>query len=379
MAWGQWTRKPATAEHGAAMAGLDLNATRAAAMFGAPSQPPRPIRWGEGVDELPLALSLERRAPEVGSAALALRRRSPHQFCSGFLPFLGQPRTWGTGRYKVHAASALAHVAERLRQGLAGVAGLAITLPAYLTSKQVNLGLTALEAIRLPMHGSAALPLALAGAAGPTRRGVLLVLDADDFALTWSVLDSDGKVVRLNGTLTLPHLGIRAWVDRLMVAVADRCVRICRRDPRDSASAEQSLDEQLTGIVSQPRPAKPWSLSVRTEHWYQTLSYPPEEIDRVVAGLARQAADAIRPALDEAGVTTMPDVVWATAAASHLPGLLGEASLRLPDRTAVEELPTHAPAMAAHRLALKRVAGELPEGHLEGAWPFPPAERVQSR
>ena len=47
------------------------------------------------------------------------------------------------------------------------------------------------------------------------------------------------------GTAVWPRLAVKAWKDKLLDAVSDRCVRLCRRDPRDSAEAEQSLFEQL--------------------------------------------------------------------------------------------------------------------------------------
>ncbi len=48
--------------------------------------------------ELPLALALDGRVPEVGERGLSLQRKAPHSACVDFLPFLGERRHWGTGQ-----------------------------------------------------------------------------------------------------------------------------------------------------------------------------------------------------------------------------------------------------------------------------------------
>jgi hypothetical protein len=328
--------------------------------------PARPALLADPDEELPLALSLEHRNVEVGTAALAHRRRSPHLLCVGFLPVLGQPRMWTHARHKLDASFALAHVADRIRKSLENVGTLYVTLPGYLAASQVQLARSIMEAAKLPLAGSATLPLALA-ARSETRRGTALVFDADDHAATWTLLTADAKQVRCVGMTTLANHGVRAWVDRLMDYVADRCIRLCRRDPRDSALAEQSLDEQLTAHLSQARHTKLLSLSVRTEHWFQNLVFLPEEIEKACTGLARTVADGLRQCLAE--TVTPPDVLWVTASAARLPGVAGAVNVRLPERTAVEELSVHAPAEAAHALAVRRARGELPAGHLDAALP----------
>jgi hypothetical protein len=366
MAWGTWSRKQAA--DGAAVAGLDLNAGRARAAFAAPGMPARPVLLGDTDEELPLAVGLEHRAPEVGPAVLRLRRRAPHQLCEGFLPALGQPRLWTSGRHKLDAAGAFAAVAEKIRSALAGTAGAAVTFPPYLAPGQVKVATGILEAAKISILGTAALPLAIAAATPDFTRGTAVVVDVDDHAATASALVADHKHYRVLASLSVPA-GLRAWVDQLMAFVADRCIRVCRRDPRDSAAAEASLDEQLTATLAAPRSIKPLALSVRTEHWFQNLVLAPDELERACVPLARTLADGLRQVLAD---VPAPEVAWLTSSASRLPGLTGAVGLRLPERTVVDELPPAAPAEAAHRLALRRLRGELPAGHLDAALPRTP-------
>ncbi len=56
-----------------------------------------------------------------------------------------------------------------------------------------------------------------------------------------------------------PQLAVRLWKNKLLDAVSDRCVRMCRRDQRDSAEAEQALYEQLDEVLDR---------AFRTTHQY---------------------------------------------------------------------------------------------------------------
>src|SRR5688572_16104657 len=105
MGWVNWTRR-ATESFGASAAtlGLDLNSTRLRAMSGEAGRPPRPVPLDEALDELPLAVSFENRTPEVGRAALALERRTPHLTAFDFLNDINLPRRWDGGRHSFTAA-----------------------------------------------------------------------------------------------------------------------------------------------------------------------------------------------------------------------------------------------------------------------------------
>jgi hypothetical protein len=372
MAWGTWSRKAEPAAQ--SVVGLDLNAGRARAVYGpAVGATPRVLLLDEQHADLPLVISLEWRAAEVGRAGQALVRRLPHAVCRDFLPALGQAREWRAGRHRLDAAAALALVTERLRRPLAGQQAVAVAVPSYLTVGQVTLLTGALEQCRLPVLSTATVPLALAATADNARLGTVLVADADSHAFTWTVLTVDGPQVRLVASLTLPTAGARAWLDRLLDAVADRCVRLCRRDPRDSAAAEQSLYEQLDVALDHSRPGQPVALHIRTAQWYQELTLTPEELDGFCAPLAQRTAAGIRQSLAQAHTAAralaQPDEVWVTYDAARLPGLITALTPQLPEATAIRSLPADAVARATHALAGRWLTGDLPRGHLDASAP----------
>lgn len=365
MIWGQRARKPAGDE---AVVGLDINATRCRAAVGPAGLPPRAALLDESSEELPLALALDRRPAGVGHVALGHRRRSPHLLCSGFLPLLGEPRTWTAGRQKFDAAAALTAVASAASDRVGPAKTVYAALPAYLTLPQVQFARAALESARLPLAGSCSAPLAAAVATG-LRRAVAVFLDADDHASVWSLLLVDARAATVAHSVSLPHFGVRAWVERLMDSAADQCIRLCRRDPRDSAGAEQALEDQIAEYLRPDRADGPLGLSVRTEHWFQNFVFAPDEIARACGGPARVVADGLRQLLDERpGVT--PDAIYLSAAAARLPGLATLIDVRRPDRAAVERLAINAIEVAAHALAVRRSRADLPALHLDTTLPL---------
>ena len=115
----------------------------------------------------------------------------------------------------------------------------------------------AFENAKLPVLGTAATPIALAGTIDEDF-STAIVADADDHALTWTVLAGGGEQIRVLANLTQPAAGIRIWLDRLLDAVSDRCIRLCRRDPRDSAAGEQGVYEQLDAALDHLAPGNRW-------------------------------------------------------------------------------------------------------------------------
>jgi hypothetical protein len=382
MAWGNWSRSKS--ETPGAVVGLDLNATRARAAYGqADGGPPRSLPLEDPHPDLPLVISLEKRAPEVGRSGLGLIRRLPHLVVRDFLPALGQNRTWTAGRHHLDAAGAIALVAERLKPAFAGQHGLAAIVPAYLSMPQVAKLTSALERARLPILGTATLPLAVAATHAPpsTSEGALgwgfgtaLVVDIDGHALTWTVLTEDGTNIRVVTTLTLPTLSERVWLDRVLSAVSDRCVRLCRRDPRDSAGAEQALYEQIDAILDPAHLSHAVTFSVRTDHWFQTVSVQPDEMDGFCAALAKATVDGMRQALAQAHTvvpaTAPPTVVWVAPGVARLPGMVSALAANLPETSAVRVLQLEAIAHSAHALACAWRHGGLPRGHLDATAPI---------
>lgn len=372
MSWGLWSRKQSEpAMSAASLIGLDLDARRARAVHGPSGDTtPRPLKLDPPHDELPLTVSLEHRTPQVGHEALGLIRRLPHLTAPAFLAALGQPREWRAGKVRIDPTGATTLAAECVRAAAAGSPAVAVAVPAYLSPQQVTILAAALEHVRLGVLGTVATPLAVAAVA-PDRFRTALFVDADDHALTWTVLTSDGEKARAVATLALAHLNVRVWLDRLLDATADRCVRVCRRDPRDSSVAEQFLYEQLLGALDRPA-AMSVPLTIRTAHWYQELNLAPDDLPAFGAPLARKATDGLRAVLEEAQANAKnldePDLIWATHDAARLPGLQNALDAIGGDAP-VQVLPPDALALAAFALAGRWQCGELPRGHLDATVP----------
>ncbi len=380
------------------LVGLDLNATRARAAEGTPGMAARPLALDGAHADLPLALSLEGRAAVVGRAGLALCRRLPHLACLNFLPCLGEPRTWAAGRHRLDAARALALVLERLQAACAGAQASVVVVPSYLGAAQVETLVCLAEKARLPVHGWLSAPLAAALAAAAEERwsGPALVADVDDHALTWSAVSATAAEVRLLDTQSLPRLGTRVWRERLLDAVADRCVRQSRRDPRASADAEQGLYDQLDGVLDACRRGQAAEVLVQMAHWGQNLFLRPDEAAACCAPLVRQALAALHALCGSLPPGGTPPVILVTDAAGRLPGLVaaleetvGEVIPAAPvvadgedfgaallddepeERRGVAVLAADAPARAACDLAGRLLRGELPRGAVTSA-PLPP-------
>lgn len=375
--------------------GLDLNATRARAIQGEPAgdgpQVPRGLALEGHERELPLAVSLEERRPRVGRAGAGLCRRSPHLACLDFLPYLGDGHIWDAGRHRLDAASALALVCEHLQHRLGAAEGVTAALPAYLSPAQAALVASLAKKARWRLLGSIPAPLAVALAAHEHLpwSGLAVVVDLDGHALTWSAVTVREDVLHLLHTHTVPQLARGVWLCRLLDGAALRCVRLSRRDPRESAETEQALFDHLTAALDTPRGDEPVEMVLQTPHWYQHLRFPPAELSALCAPLVRRAIVETQEFL--AGIAALGPVgaVLLTGAAARLPGLaaaLDELILRPEAEPSANEehpdfgedliegnilsahvhvLDDDAVARAAFDLAVRQHRGVLPRGHLD--------------
>ncbi len=374
------------------LVGLDLNATRARALAGPAGALPQPLPLDGAERDLPTALSLEGRAAEAGRAGAALVRRAPHLVCRDFLAHVGTGRSWSAGRHRLDAAAAAGLFFQRLARCCAGASAVALAVPAYLNLEQAELLGGLAEKARLKLAGTlpGALAAALAAFADQPWSGPAAVLDADDHALTWSAVVADGDRARLIAAHPTPQLGLGVWKERLLNAAADRCVRQTRRDPRDSAEAEQGLFEQLDGALDACRQGRVAELHVRSASWFQNLLLHADDVAGFCARLTRQAVAEAQSFLKSLDLGP-PAVVLVTDAAGRLPGLPAalEDSLRLPASVGPREpsddfgedllqvvpgeparvvvLPPDAAARSAWELAGRWQRGGLPEGHLDAA------------
>lgn len=394
-----WTRKPAVpaAVHDRSRTvGLDLTSTRVRAVSVGPGRA-RPLILDDPHEDLLLFAHLDRRTPEVGRIGYGLVRKLPHTTASNFLPQLGFPRTWTAGRNTLTPDSALALAFEKLFAPVTTDAeAFALALPAYLTPPQARKLSEIAAKAKLPLRGTVAAPLALAArladvvlgnhppepdadavsddgkadwivpirppAGGP---GSVVVLDADEFALTGSVVAVEPGEARLAAAAHWPRLSQKAWKDRLLDAVADRCVRLCRKDPRDSADAEQALFEQLDDALERARFGQKVSLSLRAAHWYQDVTQQPADFDGYCVSLAKLGAESVRELVASANLPAPPRAVWLTPAAGRLPGLANAVYRASSEQTQIAVLSENAVAEATAALVPRWLSGELPRVHLD--------------
>jgi hypothetical protein len=377
--------------------GLDLNTTRARAIQGEHHGPGPHIPLGLPLDgnarELPLAVGLEERQPQVGRAGAGLCRRSPHLACLDFLPYLGDDRTWDSGRHRLDAAGAFALVCGHLQRRLGRAEGVTVALPAYLSAAQAALLANVAGRARWRLLGSVHVPVAVALAAHEHLpwSGVAVVVDLDGHALTLSAVTVREDLVRVPHTQSAPHLARGVWLCRLLDGAALRCVRLSRRDPRESAETEQALFDQLAAVLDTRVGEEPAEMVLQTPHWYQHLKFSAAELSAFCAPLVRRTLAEMQQFLADIAALGPVGAVLLTAPAARLPGLaaaVDELILRPDAEPTVEEdqadfgedliednvlsarvhvLDDDAVARAAFDLAVRQHRGDLPRGHLDSA------------
>ena len=330
--------------------GVALTATAVRAVQLPPGGKVKPIGLGESSDDLPLACRLGR---PLQPGATDLLRSAPHQVCTNYLSQLGTPRQWQVGRAISTPEDALAATFAVVAQRLGGPETLALVLPPTLTAAQVKTVTRIAGDTGLILRAVASAPLATAAYnldVDEDQGNSVIVVDCDDFALTATRLHHDGESVQQSAVAAFPALSVKLWGDRLIDGLADRCVRLCRRDPRDSATAEQALYDQIGPALDRARAGLGASLTVRHDHWVQDLSASPADWDALATPLAIEAARRLGEFATRSGT---PRAVWLTPEAARLPGLLGRLTVLLPDAVTVSVLAANAVAEAAAALAAR--------------------------
>jgi hypothetical protein len=378
------------------LVGIDLNATRALAVAGPSLHEFGQIQLDAPYDDLPLALSLEDRTPRVGHAGLALARLRPHSCCCDFLSYLGTDKIWSSNHHHLDADQALTLVFRHLANVLSGLGwtqpsstgGLALSLPGWMDPTHVtHLTRLAIDS-RLPILGTVSAPLA-AILASPILAGemgeLLLVIDVDNSALTWSIVERDAGVLRVR--LVQPSWGLARgiWIRKLLDGVANRCVRQCRRDPRDNATTEQALFEQLLRVLDTSRHPVV-QLNIQGEGWVHHLMLHLDELAAIVANLLRTFVADLESFLREIATIGPLAGVVLTHSAVSLPGLLSALRAKIAQlpsaatnpfdtalirhtaihpEEAIHPLAYDALAGVAQHLAVRIHDGEIPRGRLE--------------
>lgn len=363
------------------LVGLDLNATRARAVVGVSGAPPKPLPLDDPRPTLPAALSLQGRYAEVGRAGVALCRALPHLVCDNFLSRLGTPYEWVAGRHRLDATKALTSFLEPIRTVAASAKGVVFAVPPYLDRKQGELFATAAGKAKMSYLGSVPSPIALSLSAflSSPWSGPAIVVDVDDHALSFSVVQSTPGNVELNAnedmvpgsfSLVMAHtqsrsrLGLVAWKSRTIDGVADSCIRHSRRDPRDSGTAEQMLYDQLDDVFDTIRQEQMVEVVVQGPSWCQNLILRPEDVRAFCAPLAAHAVERLRELL-VSGDAEGTQRVLVSAAAWRLPGLREALQDELFEGAGLTALDADAAAVGAHSLAVYFEGGALPREHLD--------------
>ncbi len=375
--------------------GLDLNATRARAIQGenpgAGPHVPLALPLDGDERELPLALSLEERRPRIGRAGASLCRRSPHLACVDFLPYLGDSRLWIGGRHRLDAAGALALVCAHLQQRFGRAEGVAVAVPAYFSAVQTALLADVAGRARWRLLGSVPAPVAAALAAQVYLpwSGQAALIDLDGAALILSAVAVQDDRVHLRHVHLVPRLGRGVWLGRLLDGAALRCIRLSRRDPRESAETEQALFDQLSAVLDSGGDESA-EMVLQTPHWYQHLQFAPGELPAICAPLVQRTLAEIRRFLADISELDTIGAVLLTGPAARLPGLRAaiEELIHQPDNmppldeenddfgegliednglpARVHVLDDDALARAAFDVAVRQRRGDLPHGHLDG-------------
>ncbi|MGL4419643.1 MAG: hypothetical protein ACRCZF_03165 [Gemmataceae bacterium] len=389
-----WNRKssekPGSGNGRPRRVGLDVTASRARAVMSV-AGPCAAVPLDDMTEELPLYVSLLERRAEVGLAGLALVRKMPHLVATNFLPRLGQPHAWTGPRLTLAPEGCLAAVFDKLRAPLSpDTEALAITLPAYLTLAQMKAVRDAAIRVKLPVLGvapaammiaahraqavlePATVPMPTSATADPPAEwvvpirsadhgpGHVVILDADEHALSATIVHITPTDVRRVAAAVWPRASQRLWFDRLLDGIADRCVRVCRRDPRDSADAEQALFEQIEMLVERAAANQATTITLRSEHWYQDLTLTPADLQQMTAKLAGFSTEALSTFVTGANLPLPPRAVWLSADAGRLPGLAQKLYENMPERTQLSLLPASAAAEAAAAFLPRWQAGTLP-------------------
>jgi hypothetical protein len=177
---------------------------------------------------------------------------------------------------------------------------------------------------------------------------------------------------------------------RLLDGVANRCIRLSRRDPRQIPETEQALYDQLVTVLDGSSADRTVEFNLRTSQWAQHLAFQTSELIAVCIPLVDEVAARMKQCLRMLPTHAQVQVILLTAAAAALPGLRatlesrfrGDPTLQSQEDTKdfgeglmlegwmlageVQVLDADAVAAGAHDLACAFKRGELVAGHLDG-------------
>ncbi len=144
----------------------------------------------------------------------------------------------------------------------------------------------------------------------------------------------DAREARLVEGQAAPRLALGTWLNRALEVVADRCGRLTRRDPRQSADAEQELYDQLAALFDKDADTDRIDLHLHSDSWSQHLMLHPADLAACCTPLTQQTLALMRNFLTKASGNGPAAAVLVTPAASRLPGLVAALEEALTDTTA---------------------------------------------
>lgn len=371
--------------------GLDLNSTRARAVHGPHHLPCAPLALEGDRLELPLAISLGERHPVLGQPGAARCRSTPHLVCQEYLPHLGEDRSWSGGRHRLDPTGAFKLLLQALSGSLGRADAVVSVVPDYLTDGQVNLLTQLAHKARWQLMGTIPVSVAAGLAVQPQLPwpGVVLVVDLDGHALTVSGVSVNPTDAYILVSRSNQRLARGIWLNKLLDGVANRCVRISRRDPRQSAEADQSLHDQLVQMLYSPEEHNLVEFALRTSQWSQHLMLRSEELASFCGPLLQQAVGLVHSVMSEVTHEGSLAGIVVTASARGLPGLVtaldrnlaqmlkpvkedevdfGESLMYSEAMTPyVHPLEADALGQVAHQIGVAMLHGQCPQGHLVAA------------
>jgi hypothetical protein len=308
--------------------GLDLNASRARAVRGEADAFPLPLLLDPPEAELPLCLYYDGRNWRAGREGWRQRRQQPHRVWHPFLPQLGrsceEALRWRLLAPRLAPAQALAQVLAQVRSRSPAPACWTVALPDYLLPEQVACYAERSREQGLAPHGllPTSLALALAGFAEQAWFRQVLVLEVDDYALSLAALgESDGQAQRL-GQWLWPGWNRSTWLARLSKGLAERCIRMCRRDPRVQPATEQALWDQVEHLLLQTRQGQVATLMLQAAHWSCRLAVSAEELAELCQPLVSDLLAAFDRLCQIGWPGEVPPPLLLTWSAALLPGLV---------------------------------------------------------
>jgi hypothetical protein len=307
--------------------GLELNASVVRGVLGPAGDYPPPLPLEPPGHDLPMVFLLEKSTPELGRAAVSVAREKGHLICKGFLPHIGESgpkaKRWKHGRRTLDADGALALVLQRLQPIGKTAREVNVTLPTYLGKPQAEVLRNLAKKAKLPLVAtlSSSMAAALVSYAEQAWVSSAVVLDVDDHAATLAHIRAENGLAQLQETRTFLHLGLQAWKDRIVNAIADACVWQTRRDPRDTPAAEQRIYDQLDGLFEATLQGHVVQIGVQGSNWYQNLLIGPSQTAHFCGQLLASLSGEIERFLRAASQDPDPPVFVLTHAAGRLPGL----------------------------------------------------------